>query len=117
MTEKPVQDARKKEHSVTDDPRFASVIEAFAGDADITAGKMMASPGLKVRGKIFAMLVRGALVVKLPKTRVAELVSAGKGEPFEPSAGRVMKEWIALDVPPNTWLGFAREAHAFVKGL
>jgi len=31
------------------------------------------SEGLRIKGKIFAMLVRGELVVKLPKGRVEEL--------------------------------------------
>ena len=76
---------------------------------------MMASLGLKVGGKIFAMLVRGHLVVKLPRERVAALVDAGLGEQFDPRRdGRLMKEWLVIagDEPP--WVEIAREAHAFV---
>lgn len=97
------------------DPRFAPVADAFASDPDVTAGTMMAAYGLKVRGKIFAMVVRDALVVKLPKARVDQLVARGEGRPFEPSPGRRMKEWVSLDVAPASWLAFAREAYAFVK--
>jgi hypothetical protein len=78
---------------------------------------MMASPGLKVSGKIFAMLVRGHLVVKLPRERVAALVGAGKGEQFDPRRdGRLMKEWVVLAADDPPWLDIAREAHAFVGG-
>jgi len=97
------------------DPRFAEVIDAFAGDRRVTSGTMMASLGLKVGGKIFAMLVRGHLVVKLPRERVAALVEAGLGEQFDPQRdGRLMKEWVVVagDDPP--WLDLAREAHGFV---
>jgi len=37
-----------------DDGRFAAVVGAFAGDRRVTTGKMMASLGLKIGGKIFA---------------------------------------------------------------
>jgi len=99
------------------DARFAAVVDAFARDRRVTSGTMMASVGLKVGGKIFAMLVRGDLVVKLPRDRVAELVDAGLGRQFDPQRdGRLMKEWVVLagDVPP--WVEVAREAFDFVGG-
>ena len=96
---------------------FAELAKAFASDKRVTSGKMMASEGLKVGGKIFVMLVRGKLVAKLPKARVDELVDAGLGERFDPRKdGRVMKEWIALDGNQPPWLGLAREAYQFVSG-
>ena len=96
--------------------RFASVVEAFTGMRGVTTGKMMASPGLRVRGKIFAMLVRHALVVKLPAQRVQELVAAGKGRQFDPRGdGRLMREWVVVERPDDPpWLELAREAHRFV---
>jgi hypothetical protein len=65
--------------------------------------------------KIYAMLVSGELVVKLPKARVDELVGTGVGRRFEPGTGRVMKEW--LSVPPTAsrrWKALVREAKDFV---
>jgi hypothetical protein len=73
------------------------------------------SEGLRVSGKIFAMLVREELVVKLPRARVEELVAAGLGETFDPGHGRIMKEWISLE--PSTsrrWRSLVAEAHDFV---
>ena len=99
------------------DPRFAAVIDAFARERRVTIGTMMASVGLKVGGKIFAMLVRGDLVVKLPRERVTELVDAGFGRQFDPRRdGRLMKEWVVLagDDPP--WVKVSREAFDFVGG-
>jgi hypothetical protein len=53
-------------------------------------------------------------VVKLPRARVSELVSAGRGVHFDPGHGRLMREWIALDGSEKRWLDLAREARAFV---
>ena len=72
---------------------------------------------LKVHGKIFAMLVRGALVVKLPAKRVSAAIAAGQGTAFDANKGRPMREWLA--VPPDSaldWLSMAREALEFVEG-
>jgi TfoX/Sxy family transcriptional regulator of competence genes len=99
------------------DPRFAAVIAAFARDRRVTSGKMMASLGLRVGGKIFAMLVRGDLVVKLPRERVDALIAAGRGHAFDPRRdGRLMKEWLVFQGDDPPWLDLAREAYAFVGG-
>ena len=73
------------------------------------------NPGLRVSGKIFAMLVRGELVVKLPMDRVDELVEAGVARRFDAGKGRPMKEWAS--VPANAsrrWKGLVEEAKVFV---
>jgi TfoX/Sxy family transcriptional regulator of competence genes len=97
------------------DAKFAPVVEAFTGDRHVTGGKMMASYGLKVNGKIFAMFPRGNFVAKLPKVRVDELVSSGKGERFDPGHGRLMKEWVVVPAGKANWVELAREAYDFVK--
>jgi hypothetical protein len=45
-----------------------------------------------VDGKPFALFTQGTLVVKIPKERVAALVDAGVGKPFDPGHGRLMKQ-------------------------
>jgi hypothetical protein len=103
-------------HTMESKAAFGRVIRAFAADESVTAGKMMSSMGLKVNGKIFAMLRHGKLVVKLPTERVDALVTARKGTRFDPRGdGRVMKEWIVLKGAAPPWLGLAREAYAFVR--
>lgn len=97
------------------DPRFALVADAFAGDKNVTFGKLMASYGLKVNGKIFAMFARGRFVAKLPKIRVDELVAGGEGDRFDPGHGRLMKEWVSLVSGKQNWVELAREAYEFVK--
>jgi hypothetical protein len=100
------------------DPRFSPVIAAFAKQRDVTyGGKGFGSTGLKVNGKLFAMMSsKGKFVAKLPKDRVSELVRLGKGDYFDPGHGRLMKEWISLDASPSSWVDLAKEAHRFVRG-
>lgn len=97
------------------DPVFRRVVDAFADDSRVAYGKMMASPGLKVNGKIFAMLSRGRFVAKLPRARVDALVASGAGERFDPGHGRVMKEWVTVAPGAEDWLELAVEAHRFVS--
>jgi TfoX N-terminal domain len=97
------------------DPAFQPVADAFARDRLVTCGKMMSAVGLKVNGKIFAMMSRGNLVVKIPKARVDALVAAGRGKNFDPGHGRLMKEWIAVPPGKARWDELAKEAYEFVK--
>jgi TfoX/Sxy family transcriptional regulator of competence genes len=105
--------------SITSDDRYAAVVVAFLGSADVTLGspgkRGFGSSALQVGGKIFAMLVRGNLVVKLPRRRVDALVASGSGTRFDPGHGRLMKEWLAVEpTSDQDWLSLAREALEFV---
>jgi hypothetical protein len=70
---------------------------------------------LSVNGKIFAMLVKGRLVVKLPTQRVDELVAARAGTYYDPGHGRLMKQWISISAGRAAWVELAKDAYAFVK--
>ena len=98
-------------------PAFESILARFDGEPDIELGTGWGkSPGLRVRRKIFAMLVDGELVVKLPADRCAELADAGHGRAFR-SGGREMREWVVVgEEHADEWLGLAEDAHAFVGG-
>ncbi len=108
----------KNEKASEVDPRFAPVVAAFAKDRLVSrGGKGFGSAGLKVNGRLFAMMSsKGKFVAKLPKERVKALVSAGKGDYFDPGHGRLMKEWVAVDPGGADLVDLAREAHRFVKG-
>ncbi len=94
---------------------FDGVIGAFARDRSVTQAKMFGSVVLKVKNKVFAMLVKGKLVVKLPKERVAALVAARDREYFDPEHGKVSKEWVAVKAGDQTaWVKLAKEAKDFV---
>ena len=69
-------------------------------------------------GKEFLALVdyKGCgLVVKLPKTRVAELIDKGTGQAFAP-AGMVFAEWLSVPGPNRRlWRELLIEGMAFVR--
>jgi hypothetical protein len=96
-------------------PGFEAILARFDGEPDIEQGTGWGqSPGLRVRGKIFAMLIDGELVVKLPAERCAELVAAGHGRLFR-SGSREMREWVVVgEERADDWLRLAEDAHAFV---
>ncbi|HKC19190.1 MAG TPA: hypothetical protein VKE27_06110 [Candidatus Dormibacteraeota bacterium] len=87
------------------------------GVTHITEGKGFGSSGqLKVDGKIFAMIVRGSLVLKLPRNRVATLVAADEGTYFDAGKGKPMREWFVLSpTSSRRWMPLAEEALQFVK--
>ena len=97
---------------------FDEATVAYRDRPDVAAGLLMRSYGLKVQGKIFAMLSHDRLVVKLPRARVVELLDAGGAAPFETAPGRVMKEWatVGVDDAP-AWPGLVTESFNYVTSL
>jgi hypothetical protein len=99
---------------------YATIVEAMLSNfsdvtSDVSRKKFGSSGELKIYNKIFAMLSKGKLVIKLPHQRVDELIASGKGKRFDPGHGRLMKEWLALE--PTTemeCLVLVKEAMAFV---
>ena len=110
------QKARKQRETAEVEPRFAPIVSAFARDRQVKCGRMFSSNSvLNVNRKIFAMLTKGNLVVKLPKARVDGMVSRGQGTHFDPGHGRMMKEWVVVSPGKMDWIELAREARRYVK--
>ena len=105
---------------MSQEAKYADVVAKLKptrGVTQVTEGKGFGSSGqLKVDGRIFAMLVRGNLVLKLPRDRVESLVEEGDGTYFDAGKGKPMREWFVLS-PRSTkrWLPLAQEALDFVK--
>lgn len=73
------------------------------------------APGLRVKGKIFAMLPYEELVVKLPAERCADLIGSGDARPFNVGR-RTMREWLVVEgVDPERWAELTAEALAYVR--
>src|SRR5262245_51189558 len=95
---------------------FAAIATRLRAEPDIDEGTGFGkSRGLRVNRKIFAMLVRDQLVLKLPAHRCADLVAAGRARPFDAGKGRPMKEWVALPDALESWPTLADEALGFVR--
>jgi TfoX/Sxy family transcriptional regulator of competence genes len=95
---------------------YAAVVAKFEKMSGVETGRMFGSEGLKISGKVFAMEVKGKLVVKIPAGRANELVAEGSATFFDPGHGRLMKEWVAVRPKSLTqWVTLAEEALVFVK--
>jgi hypothetical protein len=102
--------------------RFAAIVAVLGDEPGVTLPadepgerQTFGAGGLKVHDRIFAMLVRGNLVVKLPRERVTALIGSRSGDAFDRGQGRPLKEWVTI--PPTSeadWLAVAREALAYV---
>jgi TfoX N-terminal domain len=84
-------------------------------DPAVGRSTMMGYPCVRRAGRFFATYDQRAeaLVVKVPRERVAELIADGTGEPFAPN-GRVFREWVTIPDPdPAVWEQLLAEARDF----
>ena len=99
--------------------RFDDLVDEIVAVAGVTpprGGGGFGRSGLRFQNKIFAMLVRGRLVLKLPAERVDALIADGEGVRFDANKGTPMKEWFSLDPESGLgWLALAREALDFAR--
>ncbi len=101
-----MSDARQLYDELTDDLLY---------DPAVGRSTMMGYPCVRRAGRFFASFdPRGcALVVKLPRQRVAELIADGIGEEFAPN-GRVFGEWVTVSEPDGSvWERLLAEAREF----
>ena len=105
--------------SASPEERYEDLIDELAGIDGVTpppGGAGFGRSTFRFHGKIFVMLVRGRLVLKLPAQRVEELVAAGDGVHFDANKGTPMKEWLSLDPDSGrAWLPLAHEALDFAR--
>jgi hypothetical protein len=104
--------------SATVEERFAEIARRMADREGVALGsgrRGFGSDALTVNGRIFAMVTRGQLVLKLPPGRVSALIERGDGLPFDAGKGKPMKGWVALTSQSSRrWIALAGEACDFV---
>jgi TfoX/Sxy family transcriptional regulator of competence genes len=98
------------------DPEFSHIVSHYADVKGIVISKMFGSTALKFKNKVFVMVVKGDLVVKIPKSDVERLVSEGVGKHFDPGHGKLMKEWVTIGPKhKDLWLEISKQAKDFVS--
>ncbi len=100
--------------------RYQDLVHELAGVEGVMpprGGGGFGRSALRYEGRIFAMLVRGRLVLKLPASRVTALIRSGNGAAFDANKGTPMREWLSLDPDSGLeWLSLATEALDFARG-
>jgi hypothetical protein len=99
--------------------RYEELVDEFTPVEGVTppeGGSGFGRGALRYRRRIFAMFVRGQLVLKLPRQRVDELVADGHGIRFDANKGTPMKEWFSLaPESPLPWTPLTLEALNFAR--
>jgi len=76
--------------------KHKEILDTFLLDNSLVRpGKMFGHPAYYIGGKLFASLYMDGVCVKLPESRVKELLKKENYTPFEPM-GRKMKEWVMI---------------------
>jgi hypothetical protein len=99
--------------------RYEDLVDGLIGADGVTpprGGGGFGRSAVRFQDKIFVMLVRGRLVLKLPADRVDDLIAAGHGVRFDANKGTPMREWLSLDPESGLpWLPLAREALDYAR--
>ena len=92
---------------------YASVKAHFEKVAGVTVNAGRGAQGLKVGKRMFAMFSKGDLLLTLPTERVEALIAAGRGLPYDPGTGKVMKNYVLIPAAKKrSWIKLCEEAAA-----
>ncbi len=104
---------RERAHEI-----FDPIAATFLTREGVDIGRMFASEGLRVRGKIFAFVaLDGGIMIKIPAPRTEGLVAAGEAERVV-MRGSPMREWVIVPAThAEQWGALIEEAYAFVDSI
>ncbi|MDH3206644.1 MAG: hypothetical protein OEO79_08530 [Gemmatimonadota bacterium] len=92
---------------------YAQVKAHFGKVAGVTVNSGRGAQGLKVGKKMVAMFSKGDLLLKLPPQRVDELVTSGRGLPYDPGNGKVLANYVLIPASKRrSWVKLCEEAAA-----
>lgn len=96
-------------------PELARLMSAVAGRPNVTVGRAIGNMGLMRDGKLFAFIKDGSLVLKLPASRIDELIESKGAERFDRGQGKPMREWVIVPATDSAdWPALVVEACDFV---
>jgi hypothetical protein len=99
---------------------FTAIVPTYLDHDGVETGTGFAgNPGLRLGGRIFAMLVDEDLVVKLDPGLVSELVGSDGAFAFDAGRGRPMRAWLRVPVGSSpgglTWEELVQAAFMAAK--
>jgi hypothetical protein len=100
---------------------FKAIMPTYLDEDGVETGTGFGgNPGLRLHGRIFAMLVDADLVVRLDPSLVEELVGRDGAVAFDAGKGRPMRAWLRVpfgSTPSgSTWEELVRAAFVAAKG-
>ena len=101
--------------------RFEALVDQVGAEPGVqlpgsSGSRGFGSRALRLHGSVFAMVVSGCVVLKLPAERVAGLIESGRGGPFGNGTRKPMREWVTLlDEDPAATVSLGREALEFAR--
>lgn len=111
MSTDPAQDVAQQ--------RLETLADDFLARPGVDWGRMFGTIGLRVRGKVFAVVVHtGGLMVKIPERRADERIAAGEVTRMV-MRDREMREWVVAssDAPDAVWTSLLDEAFAYLDEI
>ncbi len=97
---------------------YGAVKEHFEVVADVTVNSGRSAQGMKLNGKMFAMFYKGDLLVKLPPKRVAVVIDADEGSPFDPGTGKFMADRVLIPASrQDLWVRFCEESASYARSM
>jgi hypothetical protein len=83
---------------------------------DVVVSDGKGAQGIKYHGKMFAMFLKGDLLLKFSPERVVELIKSGKGIAHDPGTGKPMKDRILIPASKSkTWIPLSKESLEYVS--
>lgn len=105
----------------TAETKFISLVNKFSSaDEDVYLGKMMSSPGLKYKDKVFAFFTKDeAMGFRLGENFDIKKASVQKHRPLSPFKKKPpLKGWYIIDKEEsNTWEELTEHALSYTKTL
>jgi len=96
---------------------FEQLVEEYTQNEGVTAGKMMSSPAIQYRGKVFAFFYKNAMTFKLGKKFDPESYGLTEWSYLSPFRNKPpMRGWVVIEEPEKAqWPQLTELAFSFIQ--